>query len=398
MAEEDKPEGYRNRPPRDENGQPRKRARKRTRRRGPRRDGEGGGENTNGGNRSRAPRGDGENRQGGQRRKGPRNNTRDTRSNGEGRGNQNRGNAQKNRRGPRRQPEPELTLLQKVMKFFGFYTPPAAPERGMKKGREEKERRPRRADVTPHGAVEGEEASPPRKKRNRKRKPQGETHQREDTTQAKKDVKSGELYIGNLSYDASEHDLQDLFSGVGSVRKVEVIYNKHTHRSKGYAFIRMSNTDEAKRAVDVLHDQYFLGRRMVVNAAKDRASYATTDEPLREQKPEGSPENPPESKAPTAAPTPEQIKARKEEEERKRVEAEEQKKAAEAKKSEEARAAEEAEEKAKAETAAANEPTAGVPTTPVGEPAAPQGEVISEPVGIDLTEKPAGPPPEDKKD
>ncbi|NNJ43044.1 MAG: RNA-binding protein [Akkermansiaceae bacterium] len=78
------------------------------------------------------------------------------------------------------------------------------------------------------------------------------------------------LYLGNLSYDATEHDLEDLFKGVGSVRSVEIIYNRQTHRSKGYGFIEMLHVDEAKRAVEVLHDQPFMGRNLVVNGATNK--------------------------------------------------------------------------------------------------------------------------------
>ena len=81
-------------------------------------------------------------------------------------------------------------------------------------------------------------------------------------------VTTPRLYVGNLSYDAAESDLQELFSGVGTVQQVEVIYNSRTQRSKGYAFINMMSVDEAKRAVDELHDKEYMGRKMVVSGAK----------------------------------------------------------------------------------------------------------------------------------
>ncbi|QQL46091.1 RNA recognition motif domain-containing protein [Sulfuriroseicoccus oceanibius] len=83
-------------------------------------------------------------------------------------------------------------------------------------------------------------------------------------------VESPRLYIGNLSYDASEADLTELFSGVGTVKEVEIISHRHTQRSKGYGFLEMTTTDEAKRAVEVLHDQDFMGRKLVVSGAKVR--------------------------------------------------------------------------------------------------------------------------------
>ena len=83
-------------------------------------------------------------------------------------------------------------------------------------------------------------------------------------------VETPRLYVGNLSYDATEYDIEDLFKGIGSVKKVEIIYNRHTHKSKGYGFVQMLNIEEAKRAVDVLHDQPVLGRNLIVNGSKAR--------------------------------------------------------------------------------------------------------------------------------
>jgi RNA recognition motif-containing protein len=81
-------------------------------------------------------------------------------------------------------------------------------------------------------------------------------------------VESSRLYIGNLSYEANESDIEELFKGVGPVRSVEIVYNKHTHKSKGYGFVEMLRMDEAKRAVEVLHDQHFMGRQLIVSGAK----------------------------------------------------------------------------------------------------------------------------------
>ena len=89
-------------------------------------------------------------------------------------------------------------------------------------------------------------------------------------------VESARLYVGNLSYDATEHDIEELFKGVGTVKKVEIIYNRNTHKSKGYGFIQMLNKEEAERAVEVLHDQPFLGRQLVVNGSKSRKENDTT--------------------------------------------------------------------------------------------------------------------------
>ena len=82
------------------------------------------------------------------------------------------------------------------------------------------------------------------------------------------DVTSPRLYVGNLSFDATESDLFELFNGVGHVQNAEVVSYRHNQRSKGFAFVQMQTIDEAKRAVEELHDKEFLGRRLVVSGAK----------------------------------------------------------------------------------------------------------------------------------
>ena len=82
------------------------------------------------------------------------------------------------------------------------------------------------------------------------------------------EVTSPRLYVGNLSFDATESDLFDLFNGVGHVQNAEVVSYKHNQRSKGFAFVQMQTVEEAKRAVTELHDKEFLGRKLVVSGAK----------------------------------------------------------------------------------------------------------------------------------
>ena len=74
--------------------------------------------------------------------------------------------------------------------------------------------------------------------------------------------------MGNLSYDASESDLFELFNGVGGVRNAEVVVNSRTQRSKGFAFVTMSSVDEARRAVAELHGRDFMGRPLQLSGAK----------------------------------------------------------------------------------------------------------------------------------
>jgi hypothetical protein len=99
------------------------------------------------------------------------------------------------------------------------------------------------------------------------------------------DVTSPKLYVGNLSFDATESDLFELFKGVGSVQNAEIVSHKQTMKSKGFAFVTMMSVDEARRAVEVLHDQDFMGRKLVVSGAKtsdvrhtSSSSYGESDE------------------------------------------------------------------------------------------------------------------------
>jgi RNA recognition motif-containing protein len=82
------------------------------------------------------------------------------------------------------------------------------------------------------------------------------------------EVSSPKIYVGNLSFDAVESDLYELFNGVGQVQNAEVVSNKYTHKSKGFAFVTMLTVDEARRAVTELHDKEFMGRKLVVSGAK----------------------------------------------------------------------------------------------------------------------------------
>ena len=98
---------------------------------------------------------------------------------------------------------------------------------------------------------------------NRDQRPEAQRHRPEAV-----EVTSPRLYIGNLSFDAAESDLFDLFNGVGSVQNAEIVTHHDTQRSKGFGFVTMASIEEAKRAVQELHDRPFLGRKLVVSGAK----------------------------------------------------------------------------------------------------------------------------------
>lgn len=114
-------------------------------------------------------------------------------------------------------------------------------------------------------------------------------------------VESPRVYVGNLSYDVSESDLQDLFKGIGGVRNVEIVYNRSTHRSKGYGFVEMLHVDEAKRAVEVLHDQPFMGRKLTVSGAQSKGQDDREDREERDDRPERRPRPTPVAAVATAA-------------------------------------------------------------------------------------------------
>ena len=76
------------------------------------------------------------------------------------------------------------------------------------------------------------------------------------------------LYVGNISYETTESDLQTLFSQAGSVESVQVMRG----RARGFAFVEMATEADAQNAVAQLHDQQFAGRRLAVNEARPPAS------------------------------------------------------------------------------------------------------------------------------
>lgn len=78
------------------------------------------------------------------------------------------------------------------------------------------------------------------------------------------------LYVGNLSYQCREQDLEELFSQFGNVSSVNIISDKFTGRSKGFAFIEFENDDEANRAIEELHETEFMQRNIIVNEARPR--------------------------------------------------------------------------------------------------------------------------------
>ena len=76
------------------------------------------------------------------------------------------------------------------------------------------------------------------------------------------------IYVGNLSYDATEEDLREAFGNHGEVTSVKIISDKYTNRSKGFAFVEMADEESAQKAIDELDGTELKGRPIRVNKAR----------------------------------------------------------------------------------------------------------------------------------
>ena len=159
------------------------------------------------------------------------------------------------RRMPRQEaPAPKPSLLQRILSFFGFGKKKDA---GKKDKRKNDNQKPRQNVRVAKGR--SNQGGNPAARQEKRRRPASVTPTR-----------NARLYVGNLSYEASEAELEDLFKGFGNVRSVEIIYNTRTYKSKGYAFVEMQKLEDAQRAAEVLHGQPFMGRELMVSAASER--------------------------------------------------------------------------------------------------------------------------------
>jgi cold-inducible RNA-binding protein len=78
------------------------------------------------------------------------------------------------------------------------------------------------------------------------------------------------LYVGNLSYETTEDDLRSLFSQAGTVNAVDLIKDRDTGSSKGFAFVTMNSQDEATKAITQFNGRSLGNRELKVNAARPR--------------------------------------------------------------------------------------------------------------------------------
>lgn len=78
------------------------------------------------------------------------------------------------------------------------------------------------------------------------------------------------LFVGNLSYQTMENDLQDYFSQAGVVTSVNLMLDKMTGKSRGFAFVEFGSQEEANKAIEQFHNKEFQGRALTVNIARPR--------------------------------------------------------------------------------------------------------------------------------
>ena len=82
------------------------------------------------------------------------------------------------------------------------------------------------------------------------------------------------LFVGNLSYKTMENDLEDYFSQAGAVTSVNLMLDKVTGKSRGFAFVEFATAEDAAKAVEQFHNKDFHGRALTVNVARPREERA----------------------------------------------------------------------------------------------------------------------------
>ena len=85
-------------------------------------------------------------------------------------------------------------------------------------------------------------------------------------------MSQNKLYVGNLSFNSTEDDINDAFAAHGTVTSVNLLMDRETGRPRGFGFVEMSSEDEAQRAIQALDGQDLDGRNLKVNLAKPRES------------------------------------------------------------------------------------------------------------------------------
>jgi RNA recognition motif-containing protein len=91
------------------------------------------------------------------------------------------------------------------------------------------------------------------------------------------------LYVGNLSFNTEEAQLEQLFASIGEVASVRLVRDRDTGRSRGFGFVEMPDDSLGRAACDQLHEREFEGRRLTVNEARpqEQRSFGDRSAPRR---------------------------------------------------------------------------------------------------------------------
>ena len=81
---------------------------------------------------------------------------------------------------------------------------------------------------------------------------------------------SNKLFVGNLSFNTTENDLNDAFAAHGTVTETNLMMDRETGRPRGFGFVTMSSAEEAQKAIEALNGKDLDGRALTVNVAKPR--------------------------------------------------------------------------------------------------------------------------------
>ena len=81
---------------------------------------------------------------------------------------------------------------------------------------------------------------------------------------------NSKLFVGNLSFNTTENDLNDAFAAFGTVTEANLMMDRTTNRPRGFGFVTMSSAEEAQKAIDGLNGKELDGRALTVNVAKPR--------------------------------------------------------------------------------------------------------------------------------
>lgn len=83
-------------------------------------------------------------------------------------------------------------------------------------------------------------------------------------------MNAAKLFVGNISFQAKEEELEQYFSQAGRITSISLVYDKATGRSRGFAFVEYASASEASKAIEMFDKKEFLGRPLTVNIARPR--------------------------------------------------------------------------------------------------------------------------------